>query len=121
MSQPARTALFLIVVIVSNLAGNLCLNWGMKHSGALLQPAIVIGVALLIVWTLARMALLSWADLSFVLPVTAIGYVLSAAAGNMIFHEYVAPERWAGALLVTAGAALVGTEKPSAPQRPTEG
>lgn len=121
MSQPARTALFLLVVIVANLTGNLCLNWGMKHSGALLQPAVVLGVALLIVWTLARMALLSWADLSFVLPVTAIGYVLSAAAGMALFQEHVAVERWAGALLVTAGAVIVGTEKPAAPRPPTEG
>ncbi|MBN8730727.1 MAG: hypothetical protein J0L64_09315 [Acidobacteria bacterium] len=120
MSRPARTALFLFVVIVSNLSGNLCLNWGMKKSGDLLQPAVVLGVALLIVWTLARMALLSWADLTFVLPVTAIGYVLSAAAGLLLFHENVAPERWAGALLVTAGAAIVGTEKPAAPQPPAE-
>lgn len=120
MCQPARTALFLFVVIVSNLSGNLCLNWGMKKSGALLQPAVVIGVALLIVWTLARMALLSWADLSFVLPVTAIGYVLSAVAGMALFHEHVSAERWAGALLVTAGAALVGAEKPAAPQPPTD-
>jgi uncharacterized membrane protein len=115
MPQPARTALFLLVVIVSNLTGNLLLNWGMKQSGTLLQPAVVAGVALLIVWTLARMALLSWADLTFVLPVTAIGYVLSAAAGMVIFHEHVAAERWAGAFLVTAGAALVGAERPGAP------
>lgn len=114
MPQPARTALFLFVVIVSNLSGNLCLNWSMKRSGFLLQPAVVLGIALLIVWTLARMALLSWADLTYVLPVTAIGYVLSAAAGMVLFHEHVAAERWAGALLVTAGAALVGTERPAA-------
>jgi drug/metabolite transporter (DMT)-like permease len=110
MARPARTALFLIVVVFSNLAGNLCLNWGMKRSGDLLQPAVVVGVALLIVWTLARMALLSWADLSFVLPVTAVGYVLTAAAGMALFGEQVGRERWIGALLVTAGAALVGTE-----------
>lgn len=110
MARPARTALFLIVVVVSNLAGNLCLNWGMKQGGALLQPAVVAGVALLIVWTLARMALLSWADLSFVLPITAVGYVLNAVAGMVLFGEEVAPERWLGATLVTFGAALVGTE-----------
>jgi uncharacterized membrane protein len=110
MVRPARTALFLLVVVLSNLAGNLCLNWGMKQGGALLQPAVVVGVGLLIVWALARMALLSWADLSFVLPVTAVGYVLSAAAGMAFFGEHVAAERWLGAVLVTAGAALVGTE-----------
>jgi uncharacterized membrane protein len=110
MPRPARTALFLVVVILSNLAGNMCLNWGMKRSGELLQPAVIVGVALLIVWTLARMALLSWSDLSFVLPVTAVGYVLSAVAGMLLFGERVSQERWLGALLVTAGAALVGME-----------
>lgn len=109
MARPVRTALFLFVVVVANLAGNLCLNWGMKRGGALLQPAVVAGVALLMVWTLARMALLSWADLSFVLPVTAVGYVLNAVAGMMLFGEQVGAGRWAGALLVTAGAALVGS------------
>ena len=109
MARPARTALFLIVVVSSNLAGNLCLNWGMKRGGELLQPAVAAGVALLIVWALARMALLSWADLSFVLPVTAVGYVLNAVAGMALFGEQVGAERWAGALLVTAGAALVGS------------
>ena len=34
------------------------------------------GIGLLILWLLTRMALISWADLSFVLPVTSIGYVL---------------------------------------------
>ncbi|HZO54808.1 MAG TPA: hypothetical protein VFB63_19020 [Bryobacteraceae bacterium] len=110
MARPARTALFVIVVVLSNVAGNSCLNWGMKQSGALLQPVVVAGVALLIVWTLARMALLSWADLSFVLPVTAIGYVLNVLVGIALFGEHVTAERWIGALLVTAGAALVGLD-----------
>lgn len=108
--KPARTAFFLIIVILSNLSGNLCLNWGMKQSGTFLQPAVIAGVALLILWTLTRMALLSWADLSFVLPMTAIGYVLNAVAGMALFGEQVAAARWAGAVLVTAGAALVGME-----------
>jgi uncharacterized membrane protein len=110
MARPARTALFLVIVVLSNLAGNLCLNQGMKHGGVLLQPTVAAGVALLIVWTLARMALLSWADLSFVLPVTAVGYVLNAVAGMALFGEQVSGERWAGAALVTIGAALVGAE-----------
>ena len=41
-------------------------------------------MALLIVWTFAHMALLSWADLSYVMPVTAIGYVVTAFAGKLL-------------------------------------
>jgi len=44
------------------------------------------------------MALLSWADLSYVLPVTSVGYVLAALAGRLFLSEQVSPARWAGDL-----------------------
>jgi len=72
------------------------------------DPILSILIALLIVWTLSRMALLSWADLSYVLPVTSVGYVLSAVAGRVILHEQISPARWAGVVLIMAGVALVG-------------
>jgi uncharacterized membrane protein len=55
------------------------------------------------------MTLLSWADLSFVVPVTAVGYALAAVAGHFLLGENVSLPRWAGALLIAAGTALVGT------------
>ena len=42
------------------------------------------------------MALLSWADLSYVLPVTSVGYVLVALAGRSLLHETDHCRRWAG-------------------------
>ncbi len=42
------------------------------------------------------MALLSWADLSYVLPVTSIGYVLVALMGKLLLHEQITLKRWAG-------------------------
>ena len=56
---------------------------------------------------LSRMALMSWADLSFVLPVTSLGYVLSAAMGQLFLAEHVSPQRWSGTILIVAGTALV--------------
>ena len=49
-----------------------------------------------IVWLLSHMALLSWADLSYVLPVTSIAYVLVALVGRFLLHEQVSPARWVG-------------------------
>lgn len=101
--------------------GNLSLAWGMKHSSeaasdgplhylrAMLDPAVALGVALLILSVLTRMALLSLADLSFVLPVTAIGYVLAAFLGKTFLHETVTAQRWTGTVLIVIGAALVGS------------
>lgn len=114
MPLRAKTALFVIIVIVSNVAGNLCLSWGMKNDIAL--PAIGLGVALLTGWTLARLALLSWADLTFVLPVTSLGYVLNVVAGRVFFQELVSPARWVGAGLIVLGAVLVApTHRESRP------
>lgn len=108
-----RTILLLIAVILLNVLGNFALTWGMKHApdgagpiAALLEPAAALGIALLIFWTLLRMKLLGLADLSFVLPVTAIGYVLNAVAGAVFLGEHVSSSRWAGTLLIVAGAAL---------------
>ena len=102
-------------MVASNALGNFALSIGMKQAtnllAALLEPWVLGGIALLIFWTLARMALLSWADLSYVLPVTSIGYVLNALIGRVFLGEHVSAERWAGTLLIVGGATLVGSRK----------
>lgn len=108
-----KTALFTAIVVISNVAGNLCLGLGMKSPAGMLSPWVFGGVLLLILWTLTRMTLLSWADLSFVLPVTALGYPLSAFAGKWFLGEVITLERWAGTGLIVAGTLLVGLTAPS--------
>jgi drug/metabolite transporter (DMT)-like permease len=76
---------------------------------AMLNPFVAMGVIALILALLTRMALLSLADLSFVLPVTAIGYVAAVVLGKVFLHETVSGQRWLGTLLIFAGAALVGS------------
>ena len=114
-----KTRLFAVLTIVSNVAGNSALTKGMKQLGgigntplaligALFHPWVALGVALLIVWTLTHMALLSWADLSYVIPVTAISYVVTALAARLFLGEQVSLARWIGIFLITAGVTLVG-------------
>lgn len=55
------------------------------------------------IWT----SILSYADLTFVLPLTALTYVLNAALAPWLLNEVVTPTRWAGVLLISAGVALV--------------
>jgi drug/metabolite transporter (DMT)-like permease len=69
---------------------------------------VALGVVLLIVWQLSRMALLSWADLSYVVPVTAVGYVVVALLGRIFLDERITMARWAGIVLIVGGVALVG-------------
>lgn len=115
-----KTRVLTVIVILANVLGNFAMSWGLKRGAAplgdslpgyllvFLNPWVLAGVSLLIVWLLARMALLSWADLSYVLPVTAIGYVLNAVMGKVFLAEQVSGPRWFGTLLIVAGVALVG-------------
>lgn len=55
------------------------------------------------IWT----SILSYADLTFVLPLTALTYVLNALLAPWLLGEVVSPTRWAGVLLISSGVALV--------------
>ena len=113
-------ALLMLFVFLQPL-GNLSLAWGTKHFPhqlsynpalyveAVLNPFVTLGVAMLILAHSTRMALLSRADLSFVLPVTALGYVLSVLFGRVFLHEVVGVQKWLGTVLIFLGTGLVGS------------
>jgi len=117
-----KTAVVLIVAIVSQAIGNVFLTKAMKLianpvvgsddllstvARAIANPTLWMGTALLIVFFVLYSAALSWADLSFVLPATAFGYVLNVAAGHYFLSESVTPARWAGSVIITLGVFLV--------------
>lgn len=119
-----KTRLFALIVVLSNVAGDAALRKGMQQAGdtgfhplamitVLFHPWVAIGVVLLILWTLSQMTLLSWADLSYVVPVTAIGYVLNALTGRFWLGEAVSPTQWIGVCLISAGVVTAGYTSPS--------
>jgi len=118
-----KTWIFTVIVVFSNAFGDFFMKRGLPESaqlsapvqflGALFQPWVALGVVLLIVWQLSRMALLSWADLSYVLPVTSVGYVVVALIGKFLLDESITGRRWAGIVLIMAGVSLVGSSAPS--------
>ena len=110
-----KTRLLAGVVILANVLGNFFLSRGLRTDApgagllsALFNPWVILGVSLLLLWMLSRMTLLSWADLSYVLPVTALGYVLTALMGRFFLGEHVSVGRWAGIALIMGGVSLVG-------------
>jgi|SRR6266540_1678439 len=122
---PLKTRVLTLIVILSNVLGNLALSLGMKakvaadasptlflYVRAFFSPMVMLGVGLLIVWLLSRMALMSWADLSYVLPITSVGYVLSALVGKYFLSEHISNRRWLGTLLIMAGTLLVSLTVP---------
>ena len=130
-----KTAVVLIVAIISQAVGNVFLTKAMKLitnpgvggddlfstvARALTNPTLWLGTALLIVFFVLYSAALSWADLSFVLPATAFGYVLNVAAGHYFLSESVSPARWAGSLIITLGVFLVSRSGVRAIDTPRE-
>jgi uncharacterized membrane protein len=124
IKQSLRNALFVAIVVCGNLVGDVLLRarmgrlaalsaiGPMAYLNALLNAWVLVGVLLLIVGIGAQLALLSWADLSYVAPVTSIGYVLTALAGKLYLHEPLSAGRWAAIFLITAGVILVSRTPP---------
>jgi uncharacterized membrane protein len=119
-----KTWILIGICVITNVAGNCMLGAGMHTMGAtvsispldyipaLLNPWVLAGTTILLVWMLTRLALLSRADLSYILPVTAIAYVLAAIVGHFFLGEQVSGLQWAGIAVIAGGVVLV-SETPS--------
>ena len=114
-----RKYLVLAGVTVFAAAGDSMLSHGMKQTGsislhhlqsvftALLNPWVAIGILLLLGFFASYMHALSWADLTYVLPATSLGYVLLALVARFALHEQVSPIRWLGIALISGGVGFV--------------
>jgi drug/metabolite transporter (DMT)-like permease len=74
---------------------------------AVLNPWVAVGIVLLLAFFAAYMNALSWADLTYVLPATSLGYVLLALVARFALHEQVSPLRWLGIALISGGVGFV--------------
>jgi drug/metabolite transporter (DMT)-like permease len=118
-----RMIFFIAIVVLGGAAGDVAVSHAMKQIGEIevLRPSVIwkvmvrafrigwlwIGIALMALAFFSLLALLSWADVSIVVPATALSYVTAAFGAKYLLHEKVAPLRWAGVLLVCAGVALL--------------
>ena len=114
-----RKYLVLAGVALFGSVGDSLLSRGMKDVGnisithlqnvilAVRNPWVIAGILLLLAFFAAYMTALSWADLTYVLPATSIGYVLLALIAKFVLHEQVTMGRWIGIVLITAGVGFV--------------
>jgi len=101
--------------------GSITLAHPLTLLAAVFTPWIALGIALLICFFASYLTALSWADLTFVLPVTALGNVLVALLARFWLHEAISLARWAGIVLITLGVGFVAqgpsrTERPAPPE-----
>ncbi len=118
-----RTALSFAVVILANAAGEIAITHAMKQVGEVvnftplallrvLRSAIRIrwmwvGIFLMTLGFFFMLMLLSWENVSFVIPATALSYVVGALGAKFLLGEKVNGVRWIGVSLVSIGVALV--------------
>jgi multidrug transporter EmrE-like cation transporter len=118
-----RKYLVLLGVVVFGSLGDILLSRGMKQFSsvhgdltfahwtlvfqAVANPWVIAGMALLTVFFVSYLSALSWADLTYVLPATAIGYVVLALGARFWLHEHVPLMRWVGILMIVGGVGFV--------------
>ncbi len=114
----------LLTIAITAPLGDTFLAIGMKQLGpvsltqhpallihALLTPYVAMGIAMLIGFFGSYTAALSWADLTYVLPITSIGNVFIALLARFWLHEPITFSRWLGIALITAGVGFVANGK----------
>jgi drug/metabolite transporter (DMT)-like permease len=118
-----RTFLGLTILVVASTFGDLLLTRTMKSVGEVtgVRPLRALGVVMSAFWRpsmwaalslqavafFSFLALLSWANVSVVVPASALGYAAGALGAKFFLRETLSPVRWTGILLISCGVALV--------------
>jgi drug/metabolite transporter (DMT)-like permease len=116
--KPSQYAILITIMLTASV-GDTLLSRGMAQVGqvdvhhlgllwkALFNPFVVSGIVLLVGFFASYMTALSWADLTFVMPATAFGYVVVALLSRFWLHEHLSPYRWAGIFLIVCGVGFI--------------
>jgi drug/metabolite transporter (DMT)-like permease len=115
--------LFFFFIVVAGTGGELCVSRAMKTIGevhdfrlsalvrfvlqALRLPWMWAGVAMMALGFFSLLAILSFREVSFVVPVSALSYAAGALGAKLLLGERVTRHRWLGIAVVTLGVTLV--------------
>ena len=114
-----KSTLVLFLAVFFAALGNVALSKGMQGVGPLqnyqwvglihyffdsvTNPWVVAGIFLELAYFGLWLAVLSWADVSWALPMNAVEYIFVALLAIFWLHEKVILIRWIGILLITIG------------------
>ncbi len=121
-----KTAIMIAIIVLADSAHDVFLTRGMKQVGGIstMKPlellsiagkvvrnrSFLIGFMFTVIYFFSFLLVLSWADLSFVFPATALVYVTSTLGARFVLRETVSIQRWAGIMLVCLGVALTSLQ-----------
>lgn len=119
----AKLLMILLIGLVFEAVGVVFLNQGLKQVGEVQKvtfteisrvikrgaanPNILLGVLFEAIFFACLLVLMTKGDVSFIWPLTALGFVLTTLAAKFVLHEEVSWVRWTGVLLIMVGAALI--------------
>jgi len=117
-----KTFLLLTSLILTSSLGEILSAKGMKEVGhvsfsfraligtigrALRNRYLFAGIGCLAVSFFSFLGLLSYADLSYVVPLTAVSYITNTVGARLLLKEHITAARWIGTLLVAGGVAII--------------
>ena len=118
-----REAIFFFFIVVAGTGGELCVSRAMKSVGevhdfrpralvrfamhALRLPWMWLGVALMSLGFFSLLGILSFQEVSFVVPVSALSYAAGAFGAKAFLGEQINRNRWIGIAIVSIGVTIV--------------
>ena len=127
-----KTHVLVIAMALFSSVGDILLSMGMKEIGrvsvsslGLLLAAFLRTVTSGMVWSgifclllffVSYLLVLTWADYSYVMPASAVGYAIVTFLAYAVLGEEVSLTRWAGVTLICVGVMLVGRTPPRTTQ-----
>ena len=123
-----KTYVSLLLIVLFAPLGNVLLGKGMRGIGSardwepsellhiliriLTSGYIWLGIACLLMFFVAYMLVLTWADYSYVQPASAFSYAVMAVLGLLLLGEKVNLLRWSGIAVICVGVFIVGHTHP---------
>jgi drug/metabolite transporter (DMT)-like permease len=131
----AKVVIILLVALGFEAVGVVLLSAGLKEIGepngitlseiarlvrqGSTNSRLLLGILFETIFFVFLLVLLKRHDVSLIWPLTSLGFVLTALAAKFLLHEQVSAARWAGVILIMAGAALVSWSEKNKPARPS--
>jgi drug/metabolite transporter (DMT)-like permease len=118
-----REFFILSLLVISGTGGELCVSHAMKQIGEIhdFRPLALVnfilralrvgwmwlGVAMMALAFFSLLATLSFENVSFVVPVTALSYAGGAVGAAVFLRERINAQRWIGVAIVCIGVTIV--------------
>ena len=127
-----KTHVLVIAMVLFSSVGDILLSMGMKEIGRVSLSSLGLllaaflrtvtsgmvwsGISCLLLFFVSYLLVLTWADYSYVMPASAVGYAIVTFLGYAVLGEEVSLTRWAGVTLICVGVMLVGRTPPRTTQ-----